>query len=315
MVDETLPDGTEIKIGDRLRTFPIRRDAAREQLHARAASRILHASIGRVYTPLDDTDPVDGRLLDVPSTRLGLTRLRAGQAACQAAVGRPRPGGQGRPVAAVRRRRPFEILERWDMKHELAEAGFPGMSSAVRPVAHRTRTAAASTCRSRSSTASSSSTPEAADLNGTDGLHASARSAEPATGAVTRHHPAGEPGARHALRAVRQRLRPPRHLDQRGRHARCASPARMDDYAALVDRATGQATVLRRGDDRSRLRQAVLDDRGPERHLLDLALRQRRGRRARHRPPARRSSPTCRSATTRSGCGTGTSRRRCSADW
>ena len=55
-------------------------------------------------------------------------------------------------------RRRCRSCERLDMGAKLAEAGYPGMSSAVRPMARRARTSGSSTSRSRSSTASSSTT-------------------------------------------------------------------------------------------------------------------------------------------------------------
>ncbi|GAA3658622.1 hypothetical protein GCM10022237_18320 [Nocardioides ginsengisoli] len=53
MVDETLPDGTVVKMGDRTRTF-VSGETPHESNYTRDGSRIFHASIGLVYTPGDD---------------------------------------------------------------------------------------------------------------------------------------------------------------------------------------------------------------------------------------------------------------------
>ena len=109
MVDEVV-DGKQIRMGDRLRTF-VSGETPHESNYSPDGSRIYHASIGKVYTPGDET-----------------------------AVG-PVPIG---PVHdALKGDRWFEIVDnadfsvtrRWDMGKELAEAGYAGMSSAVRPMA------------------------------------------------------------------------------------------------------------------------------------------------------------------------------------
>jgi hypothetical protein len=105
MVNETLPDGTEVKMGDRLRTFESG-DTPHENNYSADGKRIFHASIGRVYTPGDEAD------FD--------------------------PFGQihkGDRWVQVVNNETFEVERRWDMGKELAEAGHPQMSSAVRPVA------------------------------------------------------------------------------------------------------------------------------------------------------------------------------------
>ncbi len=110
MVDETLPDGTKIKMGDRLRAFPSG-ETPHENNYMKNGKRILHASIGRVYTPLDypDLGPIDASFVhdSVKADRW----------------------------MQIVRTKDFKVLKRWDMSKELAQAGHPGMSSAVRPVA------------------------------------------------------------------------------------------------------------------------------------------------------------------------------------
>lgn len=110
MVDETLPDGTKVALGDRIRSFPSG-ETPHENNYLKDGRRILHASIGRVYTPADypDLGPIDASFVhdSVKADRW----------------------------MQVVRTKDFEVLKRWDMGKELAEAGHHGMSSAVRPVA------------------------------------------------------------------------------------------------------------------------------------------------------------------------------------
>lgn len=101
MVDETLPDGTVVKLGDRLRTFPSG-ETPHESNYTSDGSKIFHASIGKVYTPGDDP------LLDAL---------------------------KGDRWFQIVRDSDFAVERRWDMGKELAESGRPNMSSAVRPMA------------------------------------------------------------------------------------------------------------------------------------------------------------------------------------
>jgi DNA-binding beta-propeller fold protein YncE len=77
-------------------------DTPHENNFSRDGSRIYHASIGRVYTPTDDP------ALDA---------------------------SKGTRVFEVVDAKTLQILKKWDMSKKLAEAGHPGMSSAVRPMA------------------------------------------------------------------------------------------------------------------------------------------------------------------------------------
>jgi hypothetical protein len=101
MVDEVRPDGTQVRMGDRLRTFESG-ETPHESNYTADGDRIFHASIGKVYTPGDDPlmDPAKGdrwfQVVDDAS---------------------------------------FTVAQRWDMGKELAEAGYPDMSPAVRPMA------------------------------------------------------------------------------------------------------------------------------------------------------------------------------------
>ena len=92
-------------MGERLRTFESG-DTPHENNYSHDGERIFHASIGRVYTPGDegDFDPIGDTT-------------------------------KGDRWVQVVRSSDFRITRRWDMGKELAEAGHPRMSSAVRPVA------------------------------------------------------------------------------------------------------------------------------------------------------------------------------------
>ncbi|WP_183100576.1 YncE family protein, partial [Nocardioides pelophilus] len=110
MVDQTLADGTQVKMGDRLRVFPSG-ETPHESNYTKDGKRIVHASIGRVYTPGDGTEALDA-LFD-PLTD-------------------PVKGDRWFQIV---RNADFKIVRRWEIGHELEEAGFPNMSSAVRPMA------------------------------------------------------------------------------------------------------------------------------------------------------------------------------------
>ena len=110
MVDETLPDGTVVHMGDRMRTFESG-ETPHESNYTPDGQLILHASIGKVYTPGDGTEALDA-VLD-PVNR----------------------AAKGDRWFEVVRNSDFAILKRWDMGKELAEAGYRNMSSAVRPMA------------------------------------------------------------------------------------------------------------------------------------------------------------------------------------
>lgn len=88
--------------GQRVGGFPSG-DSPHESLYSKDGTKIYHASIGRVYLPNDRE----------PNSR-AVTR-----------------GGEFFQVVDARTN---QILERVDMSEKLAEAGFPGMSAAVRPM-------------------------------------------------------------------------------------------------------------------------------------------------------------------------------------
>jgi len=109
MVDEVV-DGKQVRMGDRLRTF-VSGETPHESNYSPDGSRIYHASIGKVYTPGDETS-----VGPVP-------------------IGPVHDALKGDRWFEIVDNADFSITKRWDMGQELAEAGYPGMSSAVRPMA------------------------------------------------------------------------------------------------------------------------------------------------------------------------------------
>jgi hypothetical protein len=91
--------------GKKLREFPSG-DTPHENNYTVDGKRIFHASIGRVYTPTDRTE-----------------------------LGAAYDTAKGERVFQIVRNRDLKVVKRWDMGKELAEAGHPGMESAVRPMA------------------------------------------------------------------------------------------------------------------------------------------------------------------------------------
>jgi hypothetical protein len=109
MVNE-LVGGKAIKMGDRLRTFESG-ETPHESNYTKDGSRIFHASIGKVYTPGDEN---------------GFGPVK---------IGPIHDALKGDRWFEIVRNSDFKVTQRWDMGKELAEAGYPDMSSAVRPMA------------------------------------------------------------------------------------------------------------------------------------------------------------------------------------
>jgi hypothetical protein len=110
MVDETAPDGQAVRMGDRLRSFESG-ETPHESNYTADGSRIFHASIGRVYTPGDY--PAVGPVK----------------------IGPAHDAIKGDRWFEIVSNSNFAVTQRWDMGKELAEAGHPDMSPAVRPMA------------------------------------------------------------------------------------------------------------------------------------------------------------------------------------
>ena len=95
----------DIRTGQKLREFASG-DSPHESNYSRDGSRIYHAAIGRVYTPTDASELGEVRELSKGDQRLQVVDNAS-----------------------------FQILKQWNIGDKLAEAGYPGMSSAVRPMA------------------------------------------------------------------------------------------------------------------------------------------------------------------------------------
>lgn len=110
MVNQRRPDGRRIRMGDRLRSFESG-ETPHESNYTPDGKRIFHASIGKVYTPGDypGAGPVK--------------------------IGPLHDHLKGDRWFEIVSNRSFDVVKRWDMGKELAEAGYPDMSSAVRPMA------------------------------------------------------------------------------------------------------------------------------------------------------------------------------------
>ena len=217
MVDETV-GLKQIKMGDRLRTF-VSGETPHENNYSPDGSLIYHASIGKVYTPGDETS-------------VGPVK-----------IGPAHDALKGNRWYQIVNNSDFSIKYRWDMGKELAEAGHDGMSAAVRPMAVAPGGRFIYFQVSYFHGIVEFDT-QAADLDGKVGYTAGGIP-EPRVGAVTRliDLPNRVPempledyvndSAHHGL-----------SINSAGTTL-CAAGT-MDDYAALVDRATGTYKILDR---------------------------------------------------------------------
>jgi hypothetical protein len=207
MVDQTLPSGRVIKMGDRLRSFESG-ETPHESNYTADGTRIFHASIGKVYTPGDDP------LLDA---------------------------SKGERWFEIVRNSDFTIARRWDMGKELAEAGHPGMSSAVRPMAIAPGERFVYFQVSFFHGIVEFDTA-AKDLNGTVD-YSTGTKPEPRTGAVRRlillpNRVPDLPREQYVNDSAHHGL----SIDDTGKTL-CAAGT-MDDYVALVDRATTRRKIF-----------------------------------------------------------------------
>jgi hypothetical protein len=206
MVDETV-GGKQIKVGDRLRTF-VSGETPHESNYSPDASLIYHASIGKVYTPGDDP---------------ALDALK------------------GDRWFQVVNNADFSVAKRWDMGKELAEAGHPGMSAAVRPmaIAPDQRFLYFQVSFFHGYVEFDTQAP---DIDGAVGYTAGGIP-EPRVGAVTRvvELPNRVPDL---LREQYVNDSAHHGLSMNDAGTTLCAAGTMDDYAALVDRATGSAKIF-----------------------------------------------------------------------
>jgi hypothetical protein len=215
MVNETV-GGKQIAMGDRIRTFPSG-EAPHENNYSKDGKRIFHASIGRVYTPGD-------------STTLGPVK-----------IGPLHDALKGDRWMQIVDNEDFRIAKRWQMAKELAEAGHPDMSAAVRPMAISPdeRFLYFQVSYFHGIVEFDTLAP---DANGKVDYKAGDID-EPRTGAVKRLIPLPN---RVPNMPLEQYVNDSAHhglaMDKSGKTL-CAAGT-MDDYAAMVDRKTGNATFF-----------------------------------------------------------------------
>ncbi len=239
-------------MGDRLRRFESG-ETPHESNFTKDGSRVFHASIGKVYTPGDEH---------------GYGPVK---------IGPLHDALKGDRWFQIVRNSDLKITQRWDMGKELAEAGYPDMSSAVRPMAIAPDERFVYFQVSYFHGLVEFDT-QAKDIDGKVGYTAGTVP-EPRTGAVRRvvnlpNRVPTMPKEQYVNDSAHHGL----SMDQAGHHAVCR---RDDGRLRRADRPQDDGLqALRHQVDRALLRQALLDDRGAQQHLLDLAERARRGCRA-----------------------------------
>jgi YVTN family beta-propeller protein len=193
----------DLRTGAKLREFDSG-DTPHENNYTRDGARIFHASIGTVYTPTDQP------ALDT---------------------------SKGERVFQIVRNSDMSVESRWDMGKELAEAGYPDMSSAVRPmaVAPDERFVYLQVSFFHGFVEFDTQAPDADPTQTYDG--------EPAVGAVRRVVPLpdrtnGMPREQYVLDSAHHGLA----IDEAGTTL-CAAGT-MDDYAAIVDRESLRASIV-----------------------------------------------------------------------
>lgn len=211
MVNETV-DGKAVRMGDRLRTF-VSGETPHESNYSADGTRIFHASIGKVYTPGDETT-----VGPVP-------------------IGPLHDELKGDRWFEIVDNASFGIQKRWDMGKELAEAGYPGMSAAVRPmaIAPGERFLYFQVSYFHGIVEFDTQAPDG------DGVvtYTAGGLPEPRTGAVTRLIPLPNRVPDMPLEEyVNDSAHHGLSIDDTGKTL-CAAGT-MDDYVALVDRATGR---------------------------------------------------------------------------
>jgi hypothetical protein len=215
MIDEVV-DGRQVRMGDRLRTF-VSGETPHESDYSPDASRIYHASIGKVYTPGD-------------ATSVGPVK-----------IGPLHDALKGDRWFEIVDNADFSVTTRWDMGKELAEAGHPGMSSAVRPMAVAPDQRFVYFQVSYFHGIVEFDT-QAADIDGEVGYTAGGIP-EPRLGAVRRliELPNRVPNM-----LLEQYVNDSAHhgLSMNEAGTTLCAAGTMDDYAALVDRATGARTIF-----------------------------------------------------------------------
>ncbi|MGY2127627.1 YncE family protein [Blastococcus sp. SYSU DS0617] len=200
----------DIRTGAKTGEFPSG-DSPHENNYTADGSRVFHASIGRVYTPVDR-----------PVLRQAFDTLK------------------GEQFFQIIRTDGLTVEQRWDMGRELEEAGHPGMASAVRPmaVAPDERYVYLQVSFFHGWIEFDTRAPDADTARTYDG--------EPAVGAVTRvvdlPKRTTEPRERYVLDSAHHGLA----IDPAGTTL-CAAGT-MDGYAAIIDRETEEHRLVEVGE-------------------------------------------------------------------
>ncbi|SOE01203.1 YncE family protein [Blastococcus haudaquaticus] len=200
----------DIRTGAKTGEFPSG-DSPHENNYTRDGERVFHASIGRVYTPTDR-----------PVLRQAYDTLK------------------GERYFQIVRTDGLTVESRWDMGQELAEAGYPGMASAVRPMALAPDERFVYLQVSFFHGWIEFDT-QAADLDGATGYDG-----EPSVGAVTRvvdlPRRTTEPRERYVLDSAHHGMA----MNPAGTTL-CAAGT-MDGYAAIIDRETEEHRLVEVGE-------------------------------------------------------------------
>ncbi|MGY1805624.1 YncE family protein [Blastococcus sp. SYSU D00922] len=200
----------DIRTGAKTGEFPSG-DSPHENNYTADGSRVFHASIGRVYTPTDR-----------PVLRQAYDTLK------------------GERYFQIVRTDGLTVEQRWDMGQELAEAGYPDMASAVRPMAVAPDERFVYLQVSFFHGWIEFDT-QAADLDGATGYDG-----EPAVGAVTRvvdlPKRTTEPRENYVLDSAHHGLA----MNPEGTTL-CAAGT-MDGYAAIIDRETEEYRLVEVGE-------------------------------------------------------------------
>ncbi|SFF70019.1 YncE family protein [Blastococcus tunisiensis] len=200
----------DIRTGAKTGEFPSG-DSPHENNYTADGERVFHASIGRVYTPTDR-----------PVLRQPYDTLK------------------GERYLQIVRTDGLAVESRWDMGRELEEAGYPGMASAVRPMALAPDERFVYLQVSFFHGWIEFDT-QAPDLDGATGY-----AGEPATGAVTRvvdlPRRTTEPRERYVLDSAHHGM-----AINRAGTTLCAAGT-MDGYAAIIDRETEEFALVEVGE-------------------------------------------------------------------
>ncbi len=215
MVDETV-GGKQIRMGDRMRTFPSG-ETPHENNYSPDGGLIYHASIGKVYLPGDQNS-------------IGPVK-----------IGPVHDAIKGDRWYEIVNNDDFSIKYRWEMGKELKEAGYEGMSAAVRPmaVAPGQRFIYFQVSYFHGIVEFDTQAP---DLDGKV-TYTAGGIAEPRVGAVKRLIPLPN---RVPTMPLENYVNDSAHhgLSINAEGTTLCAAGTMDDYAAFVDRATGEAKIF-----------------------------------------------------------------------